>query len=150
MQINEIEAALSRLMPPPLSVGGQRDLEALIDELAGIDESETAIVQKSFPWKTLSSIAAGILAIAGGFGITRQSQPTTVAGNLPGVVLLSESDRVQSIRDEGWSEDAYGSAMHSVRLNMVEENRLMDEETGIVVRVSEPREEIFFTPITAF
>ncbi len=150
MQINEIEAALSRLMPPPLSEGGQRDLEALIDELSGGDEDETVIAQKSYPWKTFGGIAAGILALAGGFGITRQEQPISVVENFPSVVLLSESDRVQSIRDEGWSEDAYGSAMHSVRLRMIEENRLMDEETGIVMRVSEPREEIFYTPITAF
>lgn len=150
MQTNEIEAALARLMPPPLSEAGQRELEALIDELSGTDAGKVEVSHKLFPWKTLGGIAAGILAIAGGFGISRQAPPASGTTNFTEVVLISESDRVQSIRDEGWSEEADGSTMHSVRLSMIGENRLMDEETGIVVRVSEPREEIFFTPISAF
>jgi len=155
MQTNEIEAALARLMPPPLSERAQGDLDALIDELSGSVRNETAVPDRSFPWKSLGGIAAGILAMAGGFAISKQAgaplassaQSATIR---PGMVLISESDRVQSIRDEGWSEQADGSTMHAVRLNLIEENRLMDQETGIVVQVSEPREEIFFTPITAF
>lgn len=150
MQINEIEAALARLMPPPLSEGGQYDLETLIDELSDGGEGESKVAQRTGLWKFFIGIAAGILALAGGFGITRQAPPKAIAANLPGMVLLSESDRVESIRDEGWSEEMDGAAMHSVRLKMIGENRLMDEETGIVVRVSEPREEIFYTPISAF
>lgn len=155
MQTNEIEAALARLMPPPMSEGAQGELDALIDELSGACRDEVAIPPEAFPWKTLGGIAAGILVLAGGFAVSRQavvpfvtsSQSTVIR---PSMVLISESDRVQSIRDEGWSEQADGSTMHAVRLNLIEENRLMDRETGIVVHVSEPREEIFFTPVTAF
>jgi len=155
MQTNEIEAALARLMPPPLSEGAQGDLDALIDELSGSVRNETTVPDKSFTRKSLAGIAAGMFAMAGGFAISKQAEaplPSAVQIKAirPGMVLISESDRVQSIRDEGWSEEADGSTMHAVRLNLIEENRLMDQETGIVVQVSEPREEIFFTPITAF
>jgi hypothetical protein len=40
--------------------------------------------------------------------------------------------------------------MHALRLSVVEENSLRDLETGIVVQISEPREEILLMPITAF
>ena len=155
MQTDEIETALARLMPPPLSEGAQSDLDALIDELSGSFGNESAVKNKSLSWKVLGGIAAGLVVTAGGFAISKQTAMPLVASaqsvtTPPSMVLISESDRVQSIRDEGWSEQADGSTMHAVRLNLIEENRLMDQETGIVVQVSEPREEIFFTPITAF
>ena len=40
--------------------------------------------------------------------------------------------------------------MHAVRLSVVEENSLRDEETGIVMQVSEPRVVIFLLPVNAF
>ena len=64
----------------------------------------------------------------------------------PGFVLVSESDRIESMTDEGWQEDLDGSAMHALRLVAVEENNVRDEESGMVVRISEPREEILYTP----
>jgi hypothetical protein len=64
-------------------------------------------------------------------------------------VLVSESDRIESMTDEGWQEEN-GSAMHALRLTAVEENNVRDVESGMVVRISEPREEILYTPITAF
>jgi len=67
-----------------------------------------------------------------------------------GLVLVSESDRVESMTDEGWSEDVYGSAMHAVRLNVIEENQLRDEESGMLVKISEPREEVLLMPISSF
>lgn len=118
----------------------------MIDELAGSGEATV------FPWKSISAIAAGIFAAVGGFAL--KDSPAILASAMtappPQMVLISESDQVQSIHDEGWSEQRDGSAMHSIRLRMIEKNRLMDEETGIVMQISEPREEIFLTPICAF
>ena len=68
----------------------------------------------------------------------------------PGFVLVSESDRVESMTDEGWLEDADGGTMQAMRLNMVEQNILRDEETGMVMNISEPREEILLMPISTF
>ena len=63
---------------------------------------------------------------------------------------MGESDRIESMTDEGWQEDADGTAMRALRLSVVEENSLRDEETGIVMQVSEPREEILLMPVSAF
>ncbi len=155
MQTNDVEAALARLMPPSLSDGALDELHSLIDELSGSSPKEIAVFRPSGAWKIAGGIAAGLLAVAGGVTILKQAPAPSVSFSQNGIiradmVLISESDRVESIRDEGWSEQADGSTMHAVRLNLIEENRLMDEETGIVMRVSEPREELFFTPITAF
>jgi hypothetical protein len=68
----------------------------------------------------------------------------------PGFVLLGESDRVESMTDEGWHEEADGTTMRAMRLSVVEENSLFDEETGIVMQVSEPREELLLMPVSAF
>ena len=67
-----------------------------------------------------------------------------------GFVLVSESDRIESMTDEGWQEGSDGSAMHALRLSAVEVNNVRDTESGMLVVISEPREEILYTPISAF
>jgi hypothetical protein len=52
--------------------------------------------------------------------------------------------------DEGWRDSPDGSTMRAMRLNVIEENSLLDEETGIVIQVSEPREELLLMPISTF
>ena len=66
------------------------------------------------------------------------------------MVLVSESGRVQSMLDEGLQDIGDGSAMQATRVNVVEESKLLDEETGIVVQISEPREEVLLMPVSAF
>jgi hypothetical protein len=66
------------------------------------------------------------------------------------MVLVGESDRVEAMTDEGWQEDSDGAPMQATRLRVVEENSLLDEQTGIVMQVSEPREEIFLMPVSTF
>ena len=67
-----------------------------------------------------------------------------------GMVLVGQSDVVSSMVDEGWMEDPDGVEMHAVRLQILTENHLRDEETGIVMRISQPREEMLLMPVTAF
>jgi hypothetical protein len=66
------------------------------------------------------------------------------------MILMGESDRIESMTDEGWQEDSDGSTMRAMRLNVVGENSLLDEETGIVMQVSEPREELLLMPVSTF
>lgn len=151
-----IETILARLMPTALSQDGQLDIEAMIDDLAG-PETENVVPISSGNWLVRSLIGGGIAAaVAGllalapmidGFS-TPQVSVTSKAAS--GFVLVSESDRIESMTDEGWQEDLDGSAMHALRLLAVEENNVRDEESGMVVRISEPREEILYTPISAF
>ena len=144
-----------------MSDEGQREIEAMLDELAGAVPAEAGIAAAPSGtswnrWMIAGGIAAAGVAAAWVFPlISRPSASPVVAVNRSGsppaeFILVGESDRIESMTDEGWQEDPDGSAMRAVRLSVVEENSLLDEETGIVMQVSEPREEIFLMPVSAF
>jgi len=155
-----VETILARLMPPGLSDEGQRGVEAMLDELAGVPaEVGGAAVPSGISWgrrMIVAGIAAAVVAAAVAFPLIFQPSASPVvavhASEPPPAefILMGESDRVESMTDEGWQEDPDGSAVRAVRLNVVEENSLLDEETGIVMQVSEPREEIFLMPVSTF
>lgn len=150
-----IEAILSRLMPPALSEAGQRDIEAMFDDLATTRAAETnRVAQSPRFWSAVGGIAAAIVAVV----VISQSLQTTSAPVIARVVdnappafeLVGESDRVEDVRDDGWRESPEGSAMRAMRMRVVEENSLLDRETGIVMRITEPRDELLLMPVSAF
>ena len=153
-----VETILARLMPPAISEAGQSQIECMLDELAA--ETPRASAKPAPGWgrrALLGGIAAAGIAAAVVFpkeGVDPSPHPGTSAdlrGTVhPEFVLISESDRVESMSDGGWVEDADGSAMHAVRLLVIEENSLLDEESGIVMQLSEPREEVLMMPVSAF
>ena len=148
---DHIESVLARLMPTALSHDGQAKIEAMLDDLACHSRNEVPAAR--FRWVLGAGIAAAIGMVCAVFpwsgkapGVVQKFADKTAAG----LVLISESSRVESMTDEGWREDADGAAMQAVRLNVVDENSLRDEETGMIVHISEPREEILLTPVSAF
>ena len=150
-----VETILARLMPPALSTDAQCDIEAMLDELAG----PSANVAAMKPWyrRPLAGgiAAAGIAAaLLLPMALDRSPFPVPVAvsdtATKPGFVLVGGSDSIESMTEEGWQEDADGSAMRTLRLSVVEEKQLLDEETGIVMMVSEPREELLLMPVSTF
>jgi len=154
-----VETILARLLPPALSEAGQRDIEAMLDALAGEPAQTAPAKSAGVAWIRrvfTGGIAAAGLAAALIFPLAAPPSPsswavTAPAGDAPnGLILVGESDRIESMTDEGWQEDSDGSAMRAMRLNVVEENSLLDEETGIVMQVSEPREELFLMPVSTF
>ena len=157
---DEVEAALERLIPPAISETAQREMDALIDDLAG--DAQTAGIMTSedcgrglgkYSWTGVGVAAALVLGVWLAVEISpKQSEAETSASAKPpvGVVLVGESDRVESMADEGWSEHYDGATMRTMRLNVVEENSFLDEKTGIVMQVLEPREEILYMPVTTF
>lgn len=151
-----IETILARLMPPGLSDEGLRDMEDMLDELAGQTPSAEVPAPAAKPWPRrmmVGGIAAAGVAIAMVFPLNKPEAPIAaiaVEETAPGFVLVGESDRIESTIDEGWLEDSDGSAMRAMRLMVVEENSIRDEETGIVMQVSAPREEILLMPVSAF
>lgn len=156
MQTDAVEAALARLMPPALSQPCQEALDSMIEELSASGPAPRAApTPSSRPTWHFAAIAAAVALLAG-FSIRAiQPVPDLAANSLhstssPGWILLGEADRIESVTDEGWQEDDDGSTLHAVRLSVVEENSIKDVETGIVVQVSQPREEILYTPVTAF
>lgn len=150
----QVEAILARLMPAALSEGAQSGIEEMIDELS----ASAAGPQTSRPWWKHWGMGGGIaaagVAAALLFQGSQRPDQSLVTDSLlekdPGFVLVGEVNRVESMSDEGWLEDYDGSAMQATRLNVVEENTLRDEETGIVMNISEPREEILLMPISNF
>jgi len=159
-----VETILARLMPPALSDAGQREIEAMLEALAGVSAASLPAKRTAIPWLrriVTGGIAAAGVATALVFPLASRPAPSSWAavapsGNSPtanppaGMVLVSESDRIESMTDDGWQEDPDGSTMHALRLNVVEENSLLDEETGIVMQVSQPREEILLMPVSSF
>lgn len=153
--LDPIEAALARLMPPALSQNCQHELEEMIDGLAGQEpQAFLAAAPRPTHWiigSGIAATAAGLLAIHPLIRSTLDRQFSAQAEEtLSGLVRVSESDRIQSMTDEGWQENSQGHAMHALRLNVVEENSVMDEETGMIVLISQPREELFLMPISSF
>lgn len=148
----EIEDALMRLMPVGLSDSTRAEIETQIDELCGDAEMAGSVLVRFPKWIAASGIAA---ALALGFvffprpGEDSSPKPVAVA-DAPGVVLLNEADRVERVSDEGLFVDSGGSAVRKVRIRVVEESTVRDEESGIVVMLSEPREEMYLVPVSTF
>ncbi len=145
-----IETILARMMPPALSQDCQSEIEAMIDDLAGPEN----VVRMS--WLTRCVIGGGIAAAIGALcavfpmiqGSSNSHLAVTSPGERPsGLDLVSESDRIESVTDEGLRQDSEGLSMRSLRLKAVQENSVRDKETGMVVRITEPREEILMTPM---
>ena len=131
-----IETILARLMPPALSQDAQFEMDAMIDELAG-PEAENVVGISSGRWLVRAVIGGGIAAAFGAmFAIFSLSSGSRVAAILPmpvasGLVLISESDRIESMTDEGWQENSDGLAMraHGFKADRAAINRI--EMTGI-------------------
>ncbi|MEO0018363.1 MAG: hypothetical protein RLZZ522_1646 [Verrucomicrobiota bacterium] len=155
-----IEAALSRLMPPALSESGQRSIEAMLDELAA---AAPAAARPRFKLSLVAlAVPLGIAAaLVAWFSLAPREVPAPVVATLaitPPVavesasrlLLVREFGRVESVSDEGWMSDPDGEAMAAVRVRVVEANTFQDEDSGIVVQVSDPRDEVILTPVSVF
>jgi hypothetical protein len=161
-----IEATLQRLLPPGLSEAGLGSIEAMLDDLCGGEEPVTAEPVAPASGKPSdkrwSFIASGIAAsLAAVLAINVDTNPPLtdlLAMDAPiaaqstaqGLVLLGGVNRIEEMSDAGWIAAPDGMAMEATRIRLVEANTYRDEETGVLVEVSEPREEILLTPITAF
>lgn len=158
-----IEKALSRLMPVALSDGAQADIEKMIDELALAGAKVPAIrALRSRPGGigavgVAAAVVLGFVAVfanRGASGIGDESE-LAIASQIsvvtePVLVYLAESDRVEDVSDEGLHVDSGGSAVRKLRMRVVEESQVRDEESGIVLTLSEPREETYLVPVSNF
>jgi hypothetical protein len=150
---DQIEAALGRLIPPALSESARRGIEDRIDQLAGSQPLPAVRPRPHRGWWIGGLAATGLAALwvaPVAIGPALAPIPGATPGTAPGVVWISESGRVESLVADGWREEPDGSAMLAHRLNVIEENDLLDEETGLIIKVREPREEVLLTPVSSF
>lgn len=149
-----VEEILARLMPAALGVESTRGIEDELDALAARDISTAGRFGKVVRWIGASAGVAAIFCLALFFVPERASSPVAghVAANAPvnRLEVVRSAELVRSVSDEGWKEQEDGTAVHALRLNVVGEKVLRDAETGIVVKVSQPREEWILTPVTSF
>ncbi len=144
-----MEKALLQLMPAALSETAQAGMEAQLDELSGSAE----VLRHGFPhWaKWLSGIAAAVTigVFAFPFG-SWESAPLVGIAEDDGMVVITELDRVEKVLDEGLFVDAGGSAVRKMSVRVIGESRILDEETGIEVTLTEPRREMVLLPVSTF
>lgn len=145
----EIEKVLAeRLIPRGFSERGERELEALIDELAA---------EEGPPRRNVWPIwgAAAVVAFAG--SIAWWASPETRRDLMafdPAVEeleLISESIGVVTAEpDVELRSDDEGNLLRAWHLHVVSEERFRDAETGHEVRVVQPSDELVLLPVSTF
>jgi hypothetical protein len=155
----EIEKALSRLVPAAFSEQGKRSLDELIDGLAA---GETTVIEMApdkskplLPWAGGIAAAAAAVVLAMNFPAGGPSAPSPGISQAPPeiageTVLLHQSERVEAAVPEDWMTEADGVAYRAWRVRVVGEERLHDVQTGYEVLVSRPREEVRLIPVSSF
>jgi hypothetical protein len=154
----DIEKALSRLMPAAFSEEGKRSLDELIDGLAAGENVVEMAPRKSqplLPWAGgLGAVAAAVVLA---LNLPAGGPPARVPGisqaapeGNAGIVLLQQSERVEAAVPEDWMTEADGVAYRAWRVRVVDEERLHDVQTGYEVLVSRPREEVRLIPVSSF
>lgn len=156
---NAIEARLRRcLMPVAMSQSATESIHALLDELDGAEQPHTPSKPRSTIHWHATAAAIALLATAWllsprvsdvAFRIHSPAPQPGGAMTEP-MHLVDESTRLSWVSDEGWYDDPDGSSLRAVRLRVVEEDRLLDSETGLVVHVTSPREEMLLMPVSSF
>ncbi|MFD2256223.1 hypothetical protein ACFSSA_06030 [Luteolibacter algae] len=153
----EIEKALRNLMPVALSESISSETEEMLDQLGSDILVPIPRKRALSAWMVPAGIAALVAFLLTFFlSQSRQLERATVGDALssenigPLVSFLTESDRVENFSDDGLIVDDSGSAVHKVRVRVVEESKVRDEETGIIVQLTEPREEMYLVPVSTF
>ncbi|RYD33457.1 MAG: hypothetical protein EOP85_20775 [Verrucomicrobiaceae bacterium] len=131
----------------------------MIDDLAGEQpETRKVVPISSGGWFVRWAAGGGIAAALGLLGALYMGDKTVqepksgalVQEMSSDLIVVSETDRVESVTDVGLKENADGSTVRALSVRVVETNQVLDKESGIVVEIREPREELLLTPISEF
>ncbi len=151
-ELTKVEKALQRLMPSAISEELRAETEAMLDELSGPRGITLSSAPKRRRWIPATAAAITLICASGFYVKTHTDRSVSVVVDdiVPQLVSLAESDRIERVSDDGLYVDAGGSAVRKVRVRVVEESQMRDEESGIVFSVSEPREEMYLVPVSNF
>jgi len=98
--------------------------------------------------------AAAITLAALIVGQYQTAPPSTIATVTrpikPSLTLLEETGRVDDASNAGTVEESDGTSLQAWKYHVVEKDRMKDRATGLVVEVSQPRDEFLLMPVSAF
>lgn len=165
----DIEKALSKLLPSAYSEQGQQRLDELIDRLAAEETFfEMPEPEKAEPKRRVWAWGIGAAAAAVVVSLSMPPAATGISGETPalvgnpavvpaasvdagdGIVLLGQVERVEAAEPEDWVSETDGVAHRAWRFRVVDEELVQDVQTGYEVTVSRPREKVVLMPVTAF
>ena len=164
-RFKSIEEKLQRLVPPALSEDGQERMEETIDQLAGVSEESRERSTKPFFFQVLLNgkvaalVAALLFPAVMIYALVNREDDTSLAVNdpqiTPGVpaqmVLLRSSNVIDGRENDGLIVPSDGTAPHyRFRYRIVDEAQVQDPETGTVITLRQPRQEVVTIPVTQF
>lgn len=150
----EMELRLQRcLTPRGFSDEGMNAMDQMIDELAGEVEERESFGGHRWAW--VSGAAAAGIALA--FGITWVNQigmadtPAVLADFVEPISLVSEEVGVVAAEvDDQLISDGDGNLMRAWHVQVVNQERFHDPQTGHEVTVVRPRDEVVLMPVSSF
>lgn len=163
-----IEDKLNGLLPPSISEQGQARMEDTIDQLAALETAKIAQITKaaesdngpwpsSGSWKAAAALALLVVPVMMFFN-KEESSPSVArldsggeTANLSELVVLSSVNRIDGREDDGLIIPENGSSPHyRYRYRVTDEEQVRDDETGTVITLRQPRQEIVTIPVTQF
>lgn len=167
---NSIEAKLQRLVPPSLSEDGELRLEEAVDRLAGVQsrgesQGRPAAGNAAWLWKAVAVVAVLVIPVVMIQFADRDAEDSSLAqvdpsislnvasemANLQEMVLLKSTKLIDGRVDDGLIVPDDGATPHyRYRYRVVDEEQVRDLESGSVITIRQPRQEVVTIPVTQF
>jgi hypothetical protein len=153
--LSDMEKKLVRLVPPALSEGGQRSLEQMIDDLAGVEVDSAVGYRRKF-LKLVATVAvlavpAGVFLFGGFSEETEETLAMAEVGDFLEMELLTSIKRVDAQEDDGLIVPSNGAVPHyRYRYRVIDEEVVRDPQSGEVITLRQPRQEVVTIPVTYF
>lgn len=162
-----IEEKLNRLMPPPISESGMQQMDALLENLAQGEAKGTArnnSLRNTFAGAAklvallllflvpvaLLKLTNEIVPVAPQLALLDAVAPMAAAQESEFVVIHSVH-KVAGRENDGLITPVDGAAPHyRYRFHVVDEEKVRDPETGVVITLRQPRQEVITLPVTDF
>ncbi len=164
-----IEEKLRRLAPASISEDGQAMLGQAIDQLAGVEPhlaqmhggnpaGTSRFRMKDWPW-TKAAAALAVLAVPTMMWLNQNNSApaltTTASASDPmaasGLVILKSTNRIDGRVEDGLIIPRDGSKPHyRYRYSVTAEEQVRDAQTGTIITLRQPRQEVVTIPVTQF
>ncbi len=165
-----IEDKLRQLAPASISEDGQAMLGQAIDQLAGVEPHQsqmrgggnpTANIHsriKHWPWRKIAA-ALAVLTVPTMMWLDQDdSSPSLTTTASPGdplaaseLVILKSTNRIDGRVEDGLIIPRDGSNPHyRYRYSVTDEEQVRDAQTGTIITLRQPRQEVVTIPVTQF